>query len=146
MTDWGIPLRGFIIVCHRPHAVVPPPFLSSFSSSSIYDPLSLFRMEDDLLAGAVSPEAAAAAVVVPSPVAATGPAAPLPLPESSPAAPRTLGEVGSSDGGLQPREVSGDGDGGGTGGAAAAPPSPPSPELAMLLEVVDRFDGTGGSA
>lgn len=107
-------------------------------------------MEDDLLAGTVSPEAAAAAVA-PSPMAATSPAAP--THSDSTSTPTASGLswgkdalVGSSEGGI-PREAPEPGVGpgeAGRGGASAAK-LPPCPELALLLEVVDRLDGTGGS-
>lgn len=115
----------------------------------LLSPPALCRMEDELLAGTVSPEAAAAAVV-PSPMAATSPAAP--PPSNSTSAPTAPGLswgrgalAGGSEGGL-PREapVAG-GVAEGARGAASAAKAPPCPELVLLLEVVDRLEGTGGS-
>lgn len=99
------------------------------------------RMEDDLLAGTVSPESAAAAVA-PSPMAAMSPTS---TPTASGLSWGSDAMVGS-EGGL-PREtpkVGCEPEGAG-GGAAPAAKAPPCPELALLLEVVDRLDGTGGS-
>lgn len=106
-------------------------------------------MEDDLLAGAVSPEtaAAAAAAVGPSPTAAASPATTLPSTSTSTVTPTADGVASAGRvpaGGGLPREVS-------MGDVGAAVPSlatnaPPSPELVLLQEVVDRLEGTGGSS
>lgn len=119
-------------------------------------------MEDDLLAGAVSPEAAAAAVV-PSPMAASRPAAALPptstiFPETTTTATapperasweRLAAFQGGLEGGaLPPGAATAAAASAGAGGdaAAAGDAPPPCPERVVLLEVVDRLEGTEGSA
>ncbi|CAM9143892.1 unnamed protein product [Scytosiphon promiscuus] len=93
-------------------------------------------MEDDLLAGAVSPEAAAA--VVASPVASTSDVLPSRsiqnLPSTSPpgvAWGRGTQESGSEEVGTPPPKEG---------------KTPPSKDLLLLLEAVDRLEGTGGTA
>ena len=122
-------------------------------------------MEDDLLAGAVSPEAAAAAVI-PSPMAASGPEAAALPPQSAtfPETATTTATTTATPGGAAwegsaafeaaaaataaaaAAAVAATG-GAATGHSAAAGIAPPPcPELAVLLEMVDRLEGTDGSA
>lgn len=116
--------------------------LADFScvlSADLLLPSPSDRMEDDLLAGAVSPEAAAAAVVA-SPFASTSsevPQASTSVPTSASSAPGVVWGRGAPASG-QEGEV-------GTPLPVEGKASP-SKELMLLLEVVDRLEGTGGTA
>eukprot|EP00752_Nemacystus_decipiens_P002251 g2132.t2 len=113
-------------------------------------------MEDALLAGAVSPEAAAAAVV-PSPMAGSGSAATA-LPPQSTAFPETAttttttatpgGAAWEGSATFKVAAAAAGAAGGAVGGdlAAAGNAPQPCPELVMLLEMVDRLEGTNGIA
>lgn len=102
-------------------------------------------MEDDILAGAkdVSHQATIAVAVAPSPVTGPAPFTSTPVSSSTPA-----GAVGV---GLPPSAMPGESErqrgrvGWGEDEMRAAEAASP-PDLALLREVVDRLEGTGGSA
>lgn len=104
-----------------------------------------FRMEDDILAGAkdVSHEATIAVAVAPSPVMGAAPFTSTSVPSATPAGAAGVECPASAMAGDSEKQRGKVGVGDDEMRAAEAPSSP---DLALLREVVDRLEGTGGSA